>query len=143
MKKSILSYLIIAVFAISTAFTSSTKLYGQSSDSFEITIYRPANSMMSGGAGAELKVSINDQEIGTLLNSSVLHYTVFSEGELKIRFVGVTMGSSVGSPKVIKVVAKHGESVVIEGGVTFPGGANAKIVDAKSRAIKHLLNYIV
>lgn len=107
------------------------KVYGQSSESCELIFYRPAQGMMSGGAAAELKIFINDQEVGILPNGTMLNYTVFSQGTLKIKFVGIQMGSTVGTPKVINIEAKHGEIIAIEGAVKFPGGVSAEILNTK------------
>lgn len=111
-----------------------TKAYGQSDEGCELIFYRPAQGMMSGGAAAELKIFINDQEVGSLPNGTVLNYTVFSQGTLKIKFVGIVMETTIGSPKVINIDAKPGETIAIEGSVTYPKGANAEILNAKKQA---------
>jgi hypothetical protein len=106
-------------------------VYGQSNESSELIFYRPAQSVMSGGAGVEIRVFINDQEIVSLPNGTMFNYTVYSQGALKIKFVAIQMGSTVGSPKVINLEAKHGETTAINVSFIFPKGAEAKIVNAK------------
>jgi len=111
------------------AISGFTKLSAQTNnDACELVFYRPAQSMMSGGAGAELKIYINDQEVGMLPNGTVLKYTVYSQGNLKIKFVGIIMNTTAGQPMVVNVEAKHGETIEINTSVNFPGGANAKIL---------------
>ncbi len=113
------------------ALFASAKVYGQSSESSQLIIYRPEQGFMSGAAGVEMKVYINDQEIGVVLNGTVLNYTVFSQGALKIKVVAVTMGTIVGSPSVINVEAKHGETTAIQVSYKYPKGAETKIMNSK------------
>ena len=124
LKKLPIILVLLAAFA-------STKIYGQLSESYELTIYRPAQSMMSGGMGMEIKVFINEQEVGTLPNGTMLNYSVFSQGELKVKFVSVGLGTVVGSPAVINLEAKHGESTSIEVSYRHSKGAEAKIPKEK------------
>jgi hypothetical protein len=109
------------------------KVYGQSDGSSKLIIYRPEQSFMSGAAGIEIKVFINDKEIGVMLNGTVLNYTVFSQGALKIKFVAIGMGTTVGSPSVINLEAKHGESTALEVSYKYPKGAEARILNSKER----------
>jgi hypothetical protein len=122
--------IIMILFSFCVSF-SSLKVYGQSDERSELIIYRPAQGAMSGAAGLEIKVFINEQEVGLMPNGTVLNYTVFSQGELKIKFVAVGMGSTVGAPKVINLEAKHGETTAIEVSYKFPSGAEAKILNSK------------
>jgi hypothetical protein len=124
-------FLFIMILVASAMMLDSAKVYGQSNESCELIFYRPVQSMMSGGAGVEIKVFINDHEIVSLPNGTVLNYTVFSQGALKIKFVAVQMGTVVGSPKVINLDSKHGESTAFECSYKFPSGAIAEIANAK------------
>jgi len=111
------------------AISGFTKLSAQTnSDACELIFYRPSQSMMSGGAGAELKVYINNQEVGMLPNGTILKYKIYSQGNLKIKFVGIMANTTVGKPMVVNVEAKHGETIEFNTSVTFPDGANAKIL---------------
>lgn len=128
---------IVLILLIILTCSTSVKVYGQTSESCELIFYRPAQSLMSGGAGIEIKIFINEQEIGMLPNGTVLNYTVFSQGPLKIKFVCLQMGTIVGSPKVINIEAKHGETTAIEVLFKFPKGAEAEILnDKKHEKIK-------
>ena len=130
MKKIKFVTIILILFTAFVSFTS-PKVYGQSDGSSELIIYRPEQSAMSGAAGIEIKVFINEQEVGVILNGTVLNYTVFSQGALKIKFLAVGMGTTVGSPSVINLDAKHGETAAIEVSYKFPKGAESKILNAK------------
>jgi hypothetical protein len=130
MKKIKFVTIILILFTAFVSFTS-PKVYGQSDGSSELIIYRPEQSAMSGAAGIEIKVFINEQEVGVILNGTVLNYTVFSQGALKIKFLAVGMGTTVGSPSVINLEAKHGETTAIEVSYKFPKGAESKILNAK------------
>jgi len=122
--------IILILFAFFVSFTS-PKVYGQSDESSELIIYRPEQSFMSGASGIEIKVFINDQEVGVVLNGTVLNYTVFSQGALKIKFLAIGMGTTVGSPSIINLETKHGETTAIEISYKYPKGAEAKILNAK------------
>jgi hypothetical protein len=122
--------IILVLFAVFVSFTSS-KVYGQSDESSELIIYRPEQGMMSGAAGIEIKVFINEQEVGVVLNGTVFNYTVFSQGALKIKFVAIGMGTTVGSPSIINLEAKHGETTAIEISYKYPKGAESKILNSK------------
>ena len=122
--------ILLVFFSVFVSFTSPT-VYGQSAESSELIIYRPEQSFMSGAAGIEMKVFINDQEVGVVLNGTVLNYTVFSQGSLKIKFVATGMGTTVGSPNVINLEAKHGETTAIQLSYKYPKGAETKILNSK------------
>jgi len=124
--------ILLIFFSVFVSFISPTiYVYGQSAESSELIIYRPEQSFMSGAAGIEIKVFINDQEVGVVLNGTVLNYTVFSQGTLKIKFIAVGMGTTVGSPTIINVEAKHGETSAIQVSYKYPTGAEAKILNSK------------
>ena len=109
---------------------SCVSLLGQTnSEACELIFYRPAQGAMSGGAGADLKIYINDQEVGTLANGTVLKYSVFSEGNLKIKFTGIMMGSTTGQPKVLNVDVAHGKTIEFSTSINFPKGADAVVLE--------------
>jgi len=130
MKNLKIAAIILILFTVFVSFTS-PKVYGQSDESSELIIYRPEQSFMSGAAGIEIKVFINEQEVGVVLNGTVLNYTVFSQGALKIKFIAVGMGTTVGSPNVINLEAKHGETTAIQVSYKYPKGAESKILNSK------------
>jgi hypothetical protein len=132
--------ILLVFFSVFVSFTSPT-IYGQSAESSELIIYRPEQGAMSGASGIEMKVFINDQEVGVVLNGTVLNYTVYSQGALKIKFIAVGMGTTVGSPTIINLEAKHGEITPIQVSYKFPKGAEAKILNAKEQEKVKKLNW--
>ena len=130
MKNLKIATIILVLFTVFASFTS-PKVYGQSAESSELIIYRPEQGFMSGAAAIEIKVFINEQEVGVVLNGTVLNYTVFSQGALKIKFVAVTMGTTVGSPTIIDLEAKHGETTAFNVSYKYPKGVKSKMLNSK------------
>jgi hypothetical protein len=89
--------------------STSVTLFAQSKDYAEINFYRLKQSMMSGGTGMEVKITMNDKDMGSFLNGTKLTCKVYSEGSIKIRCVGTMAGGIVGSPFVTTIDVKHGE----------------------------------
>ncbi|MEP7168564.1 MAG: hypothetical protein ABI855_04285 [Bacteroidota bacterium] len=102
-------------------------------DFTEINFYRIKQSMMSGGAGLEIKVSLNDKEIGSVLNGTIVKYKLYSEGSLKIKGIATGGGGVVGQPAVITIEVKHGQvyNYSASGGM---GGAKLELLDEKQLA---------
>jgi hypothetical protein len=92
-------------------FLGSATTFGQTKDKdyAEIHFYRLKQSMMSGGTGMEVKITMNDKEMGSFLNGTKLTCKVYSEGPVKIKCVGTMAGGIVGSPFVTNIDVKHGE----------------------------------
>jgi hypothetical protein len=87
----------------------SSTTFGQSKDFSEIHFYRLKQSMMSGATGMEVKIIMNDKEMGSFSNGTKLTCKVYSEGPIKIKCVGMMAGGIVGSPFVTTLDVKHGE----------------------------------
>lgn len=134
MKNTITFYLFATILLLSI---SSNKLFAQaehSKDYAEFIFYRPTQGMMSGGAGAEIKLFMNDQEIETLSNGVILKYKVYSEGDIKIKGQGYISGGAVGGPWVENVKAQHGDVHHIKLELKFPSGIVAETLEGKKLA---------
>ena len=78
-------------------------------DYAEIYFYRPQQGLMSGATSVDIKIKMNDKEIGALSNGTMMKYRFYSEGPIKIKCIAVMMNSVIGHPWVINIDGKHGE----------------------------------
>ncbi|MDR0364793.1 MAG: hypothetical protein LBH92_07240 [Bacteroidales bacterium] len=119
-------------------FAFANNLFAQATESSkdyaEFIFYRPSQSVMSGGAGVEIKLFMNDQEVETLFNGVMLKYKMYSEGDIKIKTQGYMSGGAVGGPWVNTITVKHGEVYHIKLESKFPSGIVAEILEGKKLA---------
>lgn len=107
--KNILTILCILFFAGTT--------YSQ--ESATISLLRPKQSLMSGGAAFTIQVYLNGNRIDDLANGMEINYQLYSEGDLEIKLQKEGMGSAHGAPKTIKLNVKNGGNYtyIIEAGM--------------------------
>ena len=79
-----------------------------SQESATISLLRPKQSLMSGGAAFTIQVYLNGNRIDDLANGMAINYSLYSEGELEIKLQKEGMGSPHGAPKTIKLDVKNG-----------------------------------
>ncbi|MCB9272693.1 MAG: hypothetical protein H6564_01540 [Lewinellaceae bacterium] len=75
----------------------------------DLYFYRPKQSMMKGGVAVELKISLNDKEIGSLLRETKMRYRLYSQGPIKMKCMGVLQSGGIGSPFTKTIDFKHGK----------------------------------
>ena len=97
---------LLAVFAI--LFFSFQFSFAQ--DNATISLLRPKQSMMSGGAGFTVQVYLNDVKIDNLSNAMAINYSLLSEGKVTLKFQKEGMGSLMGAPKIIQFKVEKGNT---------------------------------
>ena len=91
-------------------------------------VYRPKQSMTKGGVAVELKVSLNDQEIGSLLNKTKLRYRLYSQGPIRVKSFGVLQSGGIGSPYVKAINFEHGKEYHVVLSFSASKGVKGKIL---------------
>jgi hypothetical protein len=104
-----------------------------SKDYTEVVFYHPKQNMMSGANSLEVKVYMNDKEIGGLLNGTKLVYRFYSEGPVKIKCVATFGGGIIGQPFISNIEGKHGESYYFSLLAYSMTGIKGEIIDAKKK----------
>jgi len=104
-----------------------------SKDYTEVIFYHPKQNMMSGATSIEVKVYMNDKEVGGLLNGTKLTYRFYSEGPVKIKCVGTFGGGVIGSPFIANIEGKHGEAHYFSLLAYSMTGIKGEILDEKKK----------
>jgi len=112
-----------------------SKTFGQTpgKDYTTIYFYRLKQGMMSGANSVEVKIMMNDKEIGSLTNGTRLTYKLYSEGSIKIKCVGVFGSGVIGSPYVTTIDFKHGDEYHIGLQAFSMTGVKGEILDEKQK----------
>jgi hypothetical protein len=97
----------------------------------DLYLYRPKQSLVSGAIAVEIKISLNDKEIGSLLNNTMMRYRLYSQGPNKMKCVGEVEGGGIGSPYVETINFEHGKEyhVILSFGALK--GVSGKILKEK------------
>jgi hypothetical protein len=98
-----------------------------------IYFYRLKQGLMSGANSVEVKIMMNDKEIGSLTNGTRLTYKFYSEGSIKIKCVGVFGSGVIGQPYVTTIDFKHGEEYHIGLQAFSMTGVKGEILDEKQK----------
>jgi hypothetical protein len=96
-----------------------------------IYIYRPQESMISGGRALEAKINLNGKEVGTLLSGTKLRYKLHSLGSFKLKCVAEYAGSGVGSPYVETIQFEKGKEYHIKLSISYPKGVLGETLSAE------------
>lgn len=77
-------------------------------DGATIHLLRPKQSMASGGSIYTVTVTLNGVPIEDLANGMTINYSLFSAGELNMKFQKVALGSNQGAPKTVTLKVENG-----------------------------------
>jgi len=108
---------------------------GQSNgkDFAEIYVYRANQNMFNGKNPLEVKITMNNKEIGLLQNGTKLKYKVYSKGSIKIKCFLAYSEGSVGKPYYKTIDVENGKEYHVSlktVSLTGPGVAG-KLLDEK------------
>jgi hypothetical protein len=96
--------------------------------------YRVKQSAISGANSVEVKIMMNDKEIGALSNSTTLTYKIFSEGTVKLKCTAMFGGGVIGQPYTITMEVKHGEAYYFGIRASSMNGVKGEILDEEDKS---------
>jgi len=121
-KKTILLFTFIGLFA------ASNSIFAQNNEC-QMIFLRPSRGMAQ---GIEHVITLNGKEIGRLTNSSMLTYTLKSEGEYELLITTLFWGAPSGTPFLTKVYVNKGAPVYVD--LKSSWNPVAGIINAKKAA---------
>ena len=100
-------------------------------DAATINFYRAEESMMSGGRGLNIKVYMNDKEVGSVQSNTKVIYKGAAAGSTKIKCVALFSTGPVGKPYVetIEIAAGKEYHISLEAGSMF--GVKGELLNEK------------